>query len=200
MWVIYRKKDHGIVGLSAECEPDLEREQALNSIVNGLVEPEPIGRYDAIQVTDRAKAQAFISAYPESLAIRESSKGKLQLAIEPPRRFRLLLSCDAPDVHPVDGMPEITADGESFTIIKVQKIDEQGEPQQGKNDNDQLYLRANYGTLLTADGSAEIVSFKLKKGEASFRLVSEQNRRVATVQVFSADNYLLDATISVEFI
>ena len=200
MWIIYRKKDQSIIGLSADCEPDLDKELALTSVVNGIVDPEPLNRYDAIQVTDRAQAGAFLRAYPESLVLRETPKGKLQLAIEPPKRFGLLLSCDAQDVHPVDGIPEIAADGESFTTINVQKIDEQGTPQQGRNDNDQLYLRTDYGALFSADGKEEINSLKLKKGEAAFRLVSEKNRRVANVQAFNADAYLLNAMIRIEFI
>jgi hypothetical protein len=199
MWIIYRKKDQRIIGLSPDCEPDLDKEEALKSIVNGIVDPEPFNRYDAIQVTDRAQAAAFIHASPGSLVLRET-RGKLHPAIETPKRFSLSLSCDAPDVHPVDGIPEIPADGESFTTIKVLKIDEQGAPQHGRDDNDQLYLRSNYGALFSADGKEEIGSLKLKKGEAAFRLVSEKNRRVAYVQVFNADAGLLDAVIRVEFI
>jgi hypothetical protein len=199
MWIIYRKKDQSIIGLSPDCEPDFDKEAALKSIVNGIVDPEPLNRYDAIQVTDRAQAVAFLHALPESLVLRET-RGKLHPAIETPERFSISLSCDAQDVHPVDGIPEIPADGESFTTIKVQKIDGQGAPQHGRDDNDQLYLRANYGALFSADGKEEISSLKLKKGEAAFRLVSEKNRRVAFVQVFNADTNLLDAVIRIEFI
>jgi hypothetical protein len=112
----------------------------------------------------------------------------------------LQLSCDAPDFHPVDGIPEISADGESFTTITAQKIDESGEPQQGNKDNDLLYLRTDYGTLFGSDGKAEISSIKLKRGQAAFRLVSEKARRVATVQVFNADANLMDHSIRIEFI
>jgi len=199
MWIIYRKKDQSIIGLSPDCEPDFDKEAALKSIVNGIVDPEPLNRYDAIQVTDRAQAVAFLHALPESLVLRET-RGKLHPAIETPERFSISLSCDAQDVHPVDGIPEIPADGISFTTIKAQKIDERGAPQHGRDDNDQLYLRADYGALFSADGKEEINSLKLKKGEAAFRLVSEKNRRVASVQVFNADANLLDAVIRIEFI
>ncbi|HKX26162.1 MAG TPA: hypothetical protein VJ302_00590 [Blastocatellia bacterium] len=200
MWIIYRKKDLSIVGLSADCDPDLEREVALTQIVKGSAKPEPMSHYDAVQVTDRAQARAFMNAYPTELALRQKPGGEVQLAIEPRKQFALLLSCDATDVHPVDGIPEIAAGGESFTTIQVQKVDEQGKPQTGKTDNDQLFLRTDYGTLFSADGEEEINSLKLKKGEAAFRLVSEDKRRVATVQVFNADNSLLNTTINIEFI
>ena len=199
MWIIYRKKDQSVIGLSRDCEPDMDKETALKSVVNGIVAPEPLNRYDAIQITDRAQAATFLYAFPQRVVLRET-RGKLHPVIESPKRFSLSLSCDAQDVHPVDGIPEIPADGISFTTIKAQKIDERGAPQHGRDDNDQLYLRADYGALFSADGKEEINSLKLKKGEAAFRLVSEKNRRVASVQVFNADANLLDAVIRIEFI
>lgn len=200
MWVIYRKKDRSIVGMSADCEPDLDKKFALEEIVKGLVNPEPLTRYDAIQVEDREQARALLNAPREHIALREGAKGKTQLVIEQPRLSYLLISSDAPDAHPVDGVPEIAADGVSFTTITVQKIDDRGQPQQGKNDNDLVYLRADYGTLLNADGKEEITSIKLKKGQAAFRLVSEKARRIATVQAFNADSNLQDRAIRIEFI
>jgi hypothetical protein len=137
---------------------------------------------------------------PRAAAVRENAKGKLQVIIETPKQFFLLLSCDAPDVHPVDGIPEIKAHGESSTTITVQKTDEGGEPAQSKNDNDQLYLRTDFGHLFSVEGKEGINSIKLKKGQAAFRLVSEKARRLATVQVFSADPQLQDRTIRIEFI
>jgi hypothetical protein len=84
-------------------------------------------------------------------------------------------------VHPVDGIPEIPTDGSSFTTITVQKVDERWQPQTDRNDTDLLYLRADYGTLRSADGAEEIRTIKLEKGQATLRLVSEKARRVATV-------------------
>lgn len=200
MWVIYEKKDRKIVGMTADCEFDLDKKFALEEVVHGLVNSEPLNKYEAVQVTDREHASALLHAPRESLVLREPEKGKFQVAIEEPRKSFLMLSSDAPDLHPVDGIPEIKADGASFTNITMGKIDERGKPQQGKNDNDQLYLRTDHGTLFSSDGKNEINSIKLEKGQASFRLVSEKARRVATVQVFNADADLLDSTIRIEFI
>ena len=105
-----------------------------------------------------------------------------------------------PDNLVVDGIPEIRADGTSFTTITVQKVDEGGKPKQANSDNDVVYLRTDYGTLFSADGKEEITSIKLRRGQAAFRLVSERARRVATVQVFNADANLQDRTIRIEFI
>ncbi|MEW6211746.1 MAG: hypothetical protein AB1631_25540 [Acidobacteriota bacterium] len=200
MWVIYRKKDRSIVGMSADCEPDLDKKFALEEVVRGLVDVEPLSRYDAIQVEDRAKAQAILNAPREHLVISEGAKGKIQLVVEEPRLSYLLMSSDAPDAHPVDGIPEIAADGVSFTTITVQKIDDRGQMQQSKNDNDLLYLRSDFGTLRSADGKEEITSVRLKKGQAVFRLVSEKARRVATVRAFNADSGLENRAIRIEFI
>jgi hypothetical protein len=186
--------------MSADCEPELEKEFALEEVVKGLVGREPLNRYDAVQITDREQARALINAPREHVSLRETAKGKVNVALEVPRQLTLQLNCDAPDAHPVDGIPEVTADGTSFTTITVRKIDESGELQQGKNDNDLLYLRTDYGTIYSADGKEEINSIKLKKGQAAFRLVSEKVRRVATVQVFNADANLLDRSIRIEFI
>jgi hypothetical protein len=200
MWVIYKKKNRTIAGISADCEPDLEKGFALAEVVRGLVDPAPLKEYDAVQVTDREQARAILEAPREAVSLREAARGKLKVVIEAPRHASVVLSSDAPDVHPVDGIPEIKADGQSFTTITARKIDQDGKPMEGKDDNDQLYLRADYGTLFGADGKKEISSIKLTKGQASFRLVSETARRVATVQVFNADAGLLDRTIRIEFI
>ena len=199
MWVIYQKKTRKIVGLSADGEPDLEKDFALNEVVRGLGDAEAVDQYDALQVSDRTQAQVLIKTPREWLVLREAPKGTLQVAIEEPKLSFLLLSCDAPDVHPADGIPEIRADGTSFTTITVQKVDGGGKPQQGNSDNDLLYLRTDYGTLYSADGKQEITSIKLRRGQAAFRLVSEKARRVATVQVFNADANLLDRSIRIEF-
>jgi hypothetical protein len=199
MWVIYHKKDRTIVGFSADCELELDKDIALEEVVKGLADGEPPSHYDAIQVRDREQVRAIFNA-PGSLVLRETPKGKMQVTVEEPGQSFLMLSCDAPDVHPVDGIPEISADGESFTTITVQKVDGRGELLKGKDDNDQVYLRSDYGALFSADGKEKIISIKLKKGQAAFRLVSERAHRVATVQVFNGDAGLQDSNIRIEFI
>jgi len=200
MWVIYHKTNRRVVGMSADCEPELDKDFAIEEVVNGLVDAEPPSKYDAIQVRGPDQIRVVFNASPGSLVVRETAKGKMQLTVEEPTQSFLMLSCDASDVHPVDGIPEISADGQSFTTITVQKVDSRGELLQGKNDNDQLYLRSDYGALFSADGKEKIISIKLKKGQAAFRLVSETANRVATVQVFNGDAGLQDCYIRIEFI
>jgi hypothetical protein len=186
--------------MSADCEIDLDKKFALEEVVRGLVDQEPLAKYDALQIEDRAQAQALMNAPREHITLREGAKGKIQLVVEEPSLSYLLMSSDAPDAHPVDGIPEIAADGVSFTTITVQKIDGRGQMQQSKNDNDLIYLRADFGALMSADGKEAITSVRLKKGQAVFRLVSEKARRVATVQAFNADSGLVDRSIRIEFI
>jgi hypothetical protein len=200
MWVIYRKSDQKVLGMSADCEPDLEKEFALAEVVRGLIDPGPLGEYDAIQITDRSKVEAFLNALPNQRVLRKGSEGKSELSIEEPKLSRLILRSDASNVHPVDNIPGIPADGMSFTTVDIQKVDERGQLQTGRSDNDLLYLRTDHGTIYNADGSAAISSIQLKKGQVYIRLVSEKARRVATVQVFNADPNLLDSSIRIEFI
>ena len=199
MWIVYRKKDRKVVGMSAVCEPDLEKDAALAEVVKGLVQGGSSDRYDAVQVKDAARALELMSAPPEEVAISDA-KGKLQATVEARTPGFLLVSCKAPDVHPADGVPEIKADGTSFTTVEIQKVNARGEPQDSRNDNEQVYLRTTAGTILDADGEKTAASVKLKQGKASFRLVSEKARRLATVTLFTGDPALHDASIRIEFI
>lgn len=202
MWVVYRRSDRKAVGMSAHSEVELDKQVALEEVVRGLASPEPPGAYDAAQVTDRAEALAVIRARRDQLRLGKGADGELRLTIAKPvapKMSGLTLSSDAPDVHPVDSVPEIPADGASSTKIAVQKVDERGQPLTDRADADTLYLRTDYGTLLNADGTEAIKTIKLKKGHATFRLMSEKARRLATVQVFNADSNLRDARIRVEF-
>ena len=200
MWIVYQKKDRKVVGLSALSDIDLEKETVIKEVVKGLVNSGAPDKHDAVQVTDRNQAMALMMAPLHHLVITETGKGKVQASIDAPKVCRLLIQSDAADVHPVDGIPEIKANGTSFTTITIQKVDEQGEVQKARTDNDELYLRTTAGTLQSGDGKEDITSLKLKQGQAAFRLVSEKARRVATVTVFNADASVQDSGIRIEFI
>lgn len=200
MWIVYRKIDRKIVGMSALSASDLKKDFALEEIVKGLIEHGSPNEYDAIQISDREQAFKFMNVPLDRLVLEEKENGVVDLAIKEPKKAMLVLRSDAPDVHPVDGIPEIVADEESFTTITVQKVDEQGVDKKEKEDNDLLYLRTNYGTLKSADGKKDISSINLDQGQAAFRLVSEKAKRVATVKIFNADADLMDNSIQIEFI
>lgn len=199
MWVVFQRKERKIVGFTADSAEDMQKDAALREVVNGLVKPGDLGEYDAIQVTDRTKAGECLEAFPDKLVV----KGPLtnpQLAIRDPETFSLYITTDAKDVHPVDGIPEIMADGKSFATITIQKIDDRYKPQSGKKGDDIIYLRTNHGILRDAEGTNDINSIKLKDGKAVFRLVSENVKRVATVQLLSTNQNLAAASYRIEFI
>jgi hypothetical protein len=199
MWVVYKKVGREIIGLTGGCEYDLDKEAALQEVVEGSVNPGELDEYDAIQVTDREKVQDYMEAFPRRLVVVGTAT-KPKLAIREPRVFSLFITIDAPDKHPVDGIPEIPADGTSSALITLQKIDERSRPRRSTRDNDQLYLRTDHGIIRDADGEENISSIKLRKGEAKIRLFSETVKRVATVQIMSDKSDLRGNAIRIEFI
>lgn len=111
----------------------------------------------------------------------------------------LSLATDAKDFHKVDGIAEIQADGKSFATVFVEKMDLTGNPLNREKDNDELFIRTNAGVVKDTQGKKDIRSFKLSKGKASFRLYSETVKRLATIQVISANPFLESTSISIEF-
>src|SRR3569833_3594129 len=53
----------------------------------------------------------------------------------------LRLSADAPDMPAVDGVPEIAADGQSFTPVAVEKVGADGTPLRRRTDTDDVFVR-----------------------------------------------------------
>lgn len=199
MWVVYKKAELRIIGLTADCDKDLDKETALKEVVEGSIEPGEVSEYDAIQVTDKKKAYEYIEVFPDKLVLTGTTL-KPKLAIREPEVFSLFITTDAPDKHPVDGIPEIPADGSSSALITIQKIDERFKPQRGTKDNDQLYLRTDHGIIRDAEGNEDINNIRLSKGKARIRLFSEKVMRVATLQIISGNPDLRDNTIRIEFI
>lgn len=199
MWIIFDEKEHQIVGFSAVSDFDQDKQTAITEIVSGLVKPGKLENYDAIQVTDPEKAHEYLQSFPEKLVLT-GTKAKPKISIREPEIFSLYVATDASDKHPVDGIPEIPADGESSVLITVQKIDERKKLQQAKSDHDQIYLRTNHGILRDKDGKKDINSIQLVKGKAEFRLFSESLKRVATIDIFNQDQQFQNAKLSIEFI
>jgi hypothetical protein len=201
MWIVFQKKDRRVVGMSAAGANDPPKLEAIAEIVRGLVNKGAEDTYDAVQVTDPAEVASTMSGPLHHLVIEETPKGKQQrMTVQRRGPALLVIRSDAPDLHEADGIPGIAADGTSFTTITVQKVSASGEPQTARSDNDTVYLRTTAGTLVSADGKEPVAKLKLKQGQASFRLVSEKARRVATVTAFNADEMLENAAVQVEFI
>lgn len=114
-------------------------------------------------------------------------------------RAQLCLISDAKDYHVIDGIPEILADGTSFTNIDIQKTGKDGDYLTRKKDDDIIYLRTNAGLIMDEEGLNEIRDIKLDKGKGRVRLYSENRKRVATVKAISTNRLILEGVIDIEF-
>jgi hypothetical protein len=167
--------------------------------VGGSVAPGKLSEYDALQVSDGSLAQRYMEAFPRRLRV-VGDAGKPKLVVRDPESFSLFIESDAEDKHPVDGIPEIAADGASSTLITITKIDERFKPQKGDGDSEELYLRTDHGIVRDEKGESDINKVQLTKGQAKIRLFSEKLKRVATLHIISAAPHLGDASIRIEFI
>jgi hypothetical protein len=199
MWVIYKRADRQIIGVTALGTHDPDKNTALKEVVEGSVNPGNLSEYDALQVTDRSLARQFMRAFPGRLVVT-GGESEPRLVVRDPESFSLFVQSDAPDKHPVDGIPEIAADGNSSTLITITKIDERFKPQKGEGDNEELYFRTDHGIIRDEKGEKDINKTQLERGQVSIRLFSEKLKRVATVQIISPAAHLGDTFIRVEFI
>jgi hypothetical protein len=206
MWVIFRKSDNEVVGLSADSEIDLEKNAALQEVVNGLADVKDPTDFDAFQV----KGQGNVAAVREKLSrvsgrtkVQPGKGGGLDVVQEAAGdRGTVLVTTDAAEFHPVDNVPLIPGDGTSFLVVTLQKIDDQGKPLTRKTkDNDVIWLRINHGTLREdKDQDPQMIrSVTLAAGTAKFRIFSEEAKRLATVQMLTANPELRLGGVQVEF-
>ena len=125
----------------------------------------------------------------------DPERGTLELRedfVEPETGVELSLTSDATDTSPIDGIPEIPADGQSTTNIAVQKKSvATGRPLTGASHNNLLNIRTTAGTL-----SERQVT--LEKGQATFILRSSTETVVAEVRVWARE-IPQPATIGIEF-
>ena len=110
----------------------------------------------------------------------------------------LRLTSDAKDEHPVDGVGELPADGQSFATITIEKLGADGEPLTRRRDDDEVFLRTTGGTLQDERGRP-LRSVRLSSGRGRFRLVSEAAARVVTVEAL-APPPLAGAELRLEFV
>lgn len=206
MWVIFRKSDNEVVGLSADSEIDLDKEKALQEVVSGLMDVKDPGDFDAFQVKGRDAVLAVQEklSRPRGKAKVQAGKGGSDLEVvgeAAGESGSIVVTTNAKQFHPVDKVPLIPGDGQSFLIVTLQKVDDQGKPLTRKTkDNDVIWLRTNAGSLRTDGGDfLEIRSIALTNGTATFRIQSENARRLATVQMLTANPELRLPGLQVEF-
>ncbi|HZF08746.1 MAG TPA: hypothetical protein VFE33_08160 [Thermoanaerobaculia bacterium] len=207
MWVIYRKADRTVVGLSADADVELDKDKALQEVVKGLAESQDVSLYDAYQVKERGKGQKLAQSLARGLVkVQDAKGGGLDLTDTTPDVSALVVTTNAKDLHPVDQVPLLQGDGQSFLVVTVQKTDDQGKPLTRKTkDNDTIWLRTSNGTLREdKDGAgnalpAEIRSVQLASGTVTFRLYSENLRRLATVHLLPTDPNQRGTSFHAEF-
>ncbi len=130
------------------------------------------GRFRSVETAQREVAE------PAALLRMASAEMPLELEVEAPSR------------HPVDGMPQVPADGTSSCTITVRKPGETG-----KGRKAEVYLRSTGGSLMAGD--SRVSSVRLKSGSASFQLVSEAAPKLVTVYAFTES---ATAEVQIEFI
>jgi hypothetical protein len=119
--------------------------------------------------------------------IEEVSTRALELppvTLEAGAATRLTLSADAPDRHAVDGVREIPADGQSYCTITVERVGPGGERAAGEEGAVEVFLRTTGGVIMDNRGRRHIRSIRLRRGRATFRLVSEEQPRFVSLHAF----------------
>jgi hypothetical protein len=119
--------------------------------------------------------------------IQEVSTRALELptaALEPGAATHLTLSADAPDRHAVDGVGEIPADGQSYCTVTVERVGPGGDRAAGEEGAAEVFLRTTGGVIMDSRGRRHVRSVRLRRGRATFRLVSEEHPRLVVVQAF----------------
>ena len=207
MWVIFRKSDNEVVGLSADSEIDLDKEKALQEVVAGLIDVKDPNDYDAFQAKGRDAVLSIQEklSRPRGKAKVQTAKGGSDLEVvgeAAGESGTVQVTTNATQFHPVDNVPLIPGDGQSFLVVTLQKSDDGGKPLIRKTkDNDVIWLRTNQGTLREDkdQNPAEIRSVTLGSGTAKFRLYSAPAKRLATVQMLTANPDLRLPGLQVEF-
>lgn len=196
MWIIYDKSTDDIVGLNGDGAGEMSKEDALEEVVNGLVKKKEMSAYDAFPITDTKEIESLTATPFQQVKVKKS-RGKITGFFMESRQAQLIAESDAPDVHVLDGIGEIPANGTSFCTITVRKTSMEGESLSSAKDNDIVYLRSDGGSIKDVNDN-QIRQISLKNGTASFRLYSETNRRVITVSIMTQDNDVLDTRIAIE--
>jgi hypothetical protein len=228
MWVIFRKSDNEVVGVSADSEIDLAKDVALQEVVRGLVGSTNPNDYDAFQVkghdnVSQVKARLF---QPQGRAKVQTAKGgtNLEVAQDASESGKILVTTNATQLHPVDQVPLIPGDGTSFLVVTLQKVSEQVNQQgnqqgnQGKQtafaaaggtdtksdakSTDVIWLRTSHGFLREDKDSnpQEIRSLTLADGTGRFRFYSEKAKRLATIEMLPENRQLQAGGLRVELI
>lgn len=200
MWVVYRKSDGAVIARTRSEKVDAHA--MLEEVARGQVGSPSLTDFAIVHTKDgEAVTQMGRPGRRQELAVRIKTDGTAQIVDETPDESFLQVTTNATQLHPVDNVPLIPADGSSFLVVTLQKLDEEGQAVSRKTvDNETIWLRTDHGTLReNTEDAKDIRSIKLVSGTASFRIYSGTERRLATVQMLSTNPDLQAAGVQVEF-
>ena len=206
MWVVFRRSDGAVVGSTAGTE-DFDKEKAAQHVAGNLVgNPDP-AELDAVEVKDEDQLFRLGESASRGLATVRTVGGSLTVVENTQEQARLVVTTDATEFHPVDNVPLLAADGSSFLVVTLQKVSQdEGKPMERTGDEkeqeEEIWLRASHGSVRedSDERPAAIRSVRLSNGVARFRFYSEPAKRLATVQMLSANPNLIIDGLQVELI
>ena len=201
MWVVYRKSDGAVIAKTRS--PQVNPQAMLEEVVRGLADSPPITGFDVVFTKEGdTVSQMSRPGRRQQLAVRIKTDGTAQIVDETPDESFLQVTTNATQFHPVDEVPLIPADGGSFLVVTLQKLNEEREAVTRKTvDTETIWLRTDHGTLREhAEDPQDIRSVKLASGAASFRIYAGNERRLATVHMLSTNPNLQFGSLQVEFI
>jgi hypothetical protein len=219
MWVIYRRSDRQAVGSTVDAGVKLSKEQALEDVVGGLIGSPAIAEFDAVEV-ETPEEQEILMRTMGSGRTRLTDRGDGSLRVEDnlPEDAAIQVTTNATDFHPVDGVPLLPGDGESFLVVTLTKLVSTGDTslvsggegaarapiggEEEKGPDDVIWLRPSHGSIREDNDVTrqEIRSVTLVNGTARFRFYSDAAKRLANVQMLSANPSLQLGGLQVEFI
>lgn len=205
MWVVFRKSDKQVVGSTVDTGVERSKEEALNDVLRGLGGKPNVSEFDAVEVKDRTKLGSLNRALSEGrIKVKDVGGGRLDVEDDTPEAATVRITTNAAQVHPVDEVPLIPGDGQSFLVVTLQKVNQEHGAPLGRTgtDNEEIWLRTSHGTLREdKDDNPQVIrSVRLVSGTARFRLYSDAAKRLAVVQMLSANAALRLGGLQVEFI
>lgn len=222
MWVVYRKSDGTVVGTSADSEIDIEKEKALAEVIAGrenLGNPED---YDAYQIKEQGSLESWGESAARGLVkVTPNTTGGMDLVEQPATEIgpsEVVVTTSAKEFHPVDNVPLLPGDGESFLVVTLQVFRDTGETslkplgdgammapiggEEEPTEDNVIWLRPSHGSIREDNDTTreEIRSVTLVDGVARFRFYSEPAKRLTTIQMLSSNPNLVIDSLLVEFI
>src|SRR5215213_3048941 len=121
MWVIYRISDKQIMGSTVDAGVKITKDQALHDVVSGLVGRPDIKGFDAIEIKEDEDQEILFRAMGGARVVNQED-GSLAVADGSAQVAEIQVTTDARDFHPVDGVPLLAGDGESFLVVTLQRV------------------------------------------------------------------------------